>query len=195
MLKTKFNKPRITPDLIVREQLLNRLNAHKFLPFTLVIAPAGYGKSMIVSQWLESANEKNVWISLDNDHNDLRTFLKYFTEAILQLFPDSLKKLHAIINSSELPSVNSICEELINALDILEENYILVLDDYHMIQNEKIHKLISCLVKYPPENQHLVIISRTEPQFNFNELRHTQNIARVVECGSRERIFDTSGLL
>ena len=92
ILRTKLHRPPVTNDIITRTRIIDQLETNIDKPFSLVSAPAGYGKSMAVSQWLEHTEILFTWLSLDEDHNDLRTFLLYLQAAIEKLFPGSLEK-------------------------------------------------------------------------------------------------------
>jgi LuxR family maltose regulon positive regulatory protein len=170
MLRTKLHRPPITPDQVIRTQLIQKLEAHRHLPLTLVTAPAGYGKSIAISQWLEQTPVKSAWVSLDAEHNDLVVFLEYVLAAIEQIFPDQLTETSALLKAGTQPPLKVLAHSFINSLDHLEEEFILALDDYHLIGNDQIHSLINELLAYPPENLHLVILTRWDPSLNIRSL-------------------------
>ena len=91
-LRTKLHRPPVAEDHLHRKRLLERLNKHIHRPLTLVSAPAGYGKSTLVSCWLEACDIPSAWISLDETDNDLRMFLVYFLAAVQRIFPDDLRE-------------------------------------------------------------------------------------------------------
>ena len=93
MLRAKIQRPALTPELIIRGELLEGLNNNLYKPLTLVSAPAGFGKSMLISQWIEQNNLNNAWIALDKDQDDLRTFLSTTINAIHMVFPGKHEKL------------------------------------------------------------------------------------------------------
>ena len=82
VIGTKLNPPMVTSDLVFREDLVDKLEQNRYKPLTLVSAPTGYGKSVLVSQWLETTKATSIWISLDEDHNDLRIFLEYLAAGL-----------------------------------------------------------------------------------------------------------------
>ena len=94
---TKLNRPTIASNHLHRQRLLDRLNRHRNRPLTLVSAPAGYGKSMLVSDWLETCDIPGAWISLDENDNDLRAFTTYFIAAVENLFPGACRKTQTMI--------------------------------------------------------------------------------------------------
>ena len=179
MLRTKIQQPTLTPELITRKHLIEGLNQNLYKPLTLVSAPAGYGKSMLISQWIEQSKIKAAWISLDEDHNDLHTFLSINIDAIQYVLPGALEKIQFLLNSSVLPRNEVLFEELVNGLDDLEENLVIVLDDYHLIKNHEIHDLVNSYLQFPPENIHLVISTRRDPPLLINQMRLYNRIFEI----------------
>jgi LuxR family maltose regulon positive regulatory protein len=171
ILKTKLYRPPISDDSVLRTEILESLNSHVELPLTLVSAPAGYGKSYTISQWIENLQAKHAWISLDSDHNNLRTFLEYFVAGIRLAYPEALGSLSSYLAGVKLPPIQEMAYDLINELDGIEDQFIIVLDDYHKIKNEQIHELLNTLVQFPPQNTHLVLITRIDPPLKLNHLR------------------------
>ncbi|WP_297705097.1 hypothetical protein [uncultured Eudoraea sp.] len=98
---------------------------------SLVSAPAGYGKSQTVSQWLQETTATSCWISLDEEDNDLRVFLTYVVAALHTAVPNSVPLTETISTAGELPPIKTIAHTLINELDKIDKAVILVLDDYH----------------------------------------------------------------
>jgi LuxR family maltose regulon positive regulatory protein len=137
----------------------------------LVSAPAGYGKSYLVSCWLTECNIPFGWVSLGHEDNDLRKFLEYLTAAIENAAPGGLEKTNVILKAVELPPLQEVINTLINELDEIEKEFVLVLDDYYYIRQPEIHKLISGLLQYPPDNMHLCIITRQDPPLKIGSLR------------------------
>ena len=89
ILYTKLHQPPVTDDYVIRTNLINELENNLNKPLSLLSAPAGYGKSTLVSQWLENTSALHTWISLDEEHNDLQSFLLYLCAAIEKIFADS----------------------------------------------------------------------------------------------------------
>ncbi len=138
ILRTKLHKPSVVTDHLTRQHLLDRLNQHRQRPLTLVSAPAGYGKSLLVSHWLETCDIPSGWISLDEDDNDLRTFTAYFIAAVERLFPEACRKTQMMIDSPNPPQPKELSYSLLNELDQIEQPYFLALDDYHHIVKEPV---------------------------------------------------------
>lgn len=120
LIRTKLHRPRLGGDLVPRPQLLAHLECHRQRPLTLISAPAGYGKTSLISSWLENSEWPSAWLSLDEYDDDLAVFLNYVIVAIHTLFPESLRETLALLNAPELPTLRVLAASLINELDQLE---------------------------------------------------------------------------
>ena len=123
LMRTKLHRPPVAKDHLHRQHLLDRLNRNLHRPLTLVSAPAGYGKSTLVSCWLEACDIPSAWVSLDENDNDLRMFLAYFLTAVQRIFPDAARKTQALLNLNDLPPLSVLARGLINELDQID-NYV-----------------------------------------------------------------------
>ncbi len=179
ILRTKLRRPRGTGDLVRRPRLEQALDDGLNYPLTLVAAPTGFGKSTLVSTWLKSCSLPHAWISFDEADNDLGVFLAYLLGAMQSLFPDALPETRAFLTGMRLPIVSVIASKLINELDEIGRDFILVLDDYHVIREHPIHELVSLLLQYPPQGMHLVIVTRLEPQLSLGLLRARNQVTEI----------------
>ena len=170
-LRTKLHRPPVAEDHLHRRHLLERLNKRIHRPLTLVSAPAGYGKSTLLSCWLEGSEIPAAWLSLDDTDNDLHLFLSYLLAAVQTVSPAAGKKIQAMLNAPELPPHSILNNILINELDQIEQAFIICLDDYHVIQNTAIHDLFIEILKHPPQAMHLVLASRMDPPLPLASLR------------------------
>lgn len=171
IIHTKLHRPPVPSDLVVREQLIDRLNKRLNRPLSLVCAPAGYGKSTLVSSWLETCDLPTVWLSLDEGDNDLHLFLSYFLTAIQTIYPKVGHELQAVLKGQELPSVAFLIGRLVNELDKIDTPFVLAMDDYHVIQNNAVHEIFKGILKHPPQTMHLVLVSRIDPPLPLTNLR------------------------
>ena len=187
ILVTKLFRPKLSSDCIARTAIIDELERNIHKPLSLISAGAGYGKSVTVSQWLERTKALFTWVSLDEEHNDLRTFLFYIHAAVEKIFPGATASTNVLLNAPLLPPINVIAHSLINELDAIHHEFILVLDDYHRINNKSIHSLIDELLRFPPENMHLCIITRKDPPLRINSflLRN-----RMTEIRMSDLSFD-----
>ena len=171
ILYTKLHRPPVLEDIIIRTEIVEQLEKNLDNPLSLICAPAGYGKSILVSQWLEQTRARYTWVSLDEELNELRIFLFYIRAAIEKLFPLALEKTGVLLQAVELPTIRVLAHTLLNELDQIKEDFILVLDDYHMIHEESIHRLIDEILRFPPEHMHLTILTRRDPSLRISMLR------------------------
>ena len=179
LLKTKLYCPPLSPGLIQRPRLSEYLELNFQRPQTLIAAPAGYGKSVLASSWVQSNAHPFAWISLDENDNDLRAFLAYLVAAIQMPFPDTLPDTALLLNAARLPAVPVLARTLVNELDLIPERFILVLDDYHHIDAAPIHEFLVELLRYPLENLHLLLLSRTDPPFDLLYLQSRQQMGAL----------------
>ena len=180
ILRTKLYPPKTVNDHVHRVRLLEKLNNnYQKNALTLVSAPAGYGKSYLVSCWLNESKIPYGWISLSEDDNDLRTFLEYLVAAVEKVSPEKLEKTSDLLQAAELPPVSVILNLLINELDEIDKEFVLVLDDYHLIKEKEIHDLIDGLLQYPPDNMVLCIITRRDPPLKIGSLRAYNRMSEI----------------
>jgi len=163
LLRTRFYRPSLPSDLVDRPRLTDQLDCSSDRPLTLVTAPAGYGKSILVSAWLSTCERPSAWLSLDETVDDLGVFLAYFVAAIQAIFPGTLRQTQTLLTAISLPPLGVLAGSLINELDELEHDFVMVLDDYHTIHQQEIHDLVTALLRPPAQRMHLVLITRKDP--------------------------------
>ncbi len=171
LLQTKLNRLPLRDDLVHRERLLKKLAQGSNHRLVLVSAPAGYGKSVLISQWLESAQKPSTWLSLDTEDNELVVFVQYVVAAVQKLFPQACCSTIALLESPAPTLTMALSKSLVNELDRISSPFILVLDDYHRIHSRAVHELLSQLLKYPPRPLKLVILTRRDPPLPLKTLR------------------------
>lgn len=179
LIRTKLHQPPIHANDIHRQHLLDHLDQRLQRPLTLVVAPAGYGKTSLVSCWLDASSSPNTWVSLDKSDNDLRLFLNYFLAAVQTMFPEAGQETLAMANALTLPPISVLAGSLINALDRIEIPFILVLDDFHLINDESVLDLISQLLRHPPQALHLVLIGRRDPYLPIATMRAKRQLGEI----------------
>ena len=148
---------------------------------TLVTAPAGYGKSILVSAWLNTCERPGAWLSLDETIDDLGVFLAYFVTAIQTVFPSALRRTQTLLAGISLPPIGVMTASLINELDEIERDFVLALDDFHTIHRPEIHDLLIALLQPPAKHMHLVLITRRDPPLPQSVLlaRHQMTEVRL----------------
>ena len=177
LLRTKLYVPRLASDLIERSHLLAHLDRGLNRKLTLVSAPAGYGKTTLIVQWLRNLQSADpdfqnriAWLSLDKQDDDLLRFLNYFAAAIQTIFPAACSQTANMDQLSHLPPLDFITTTLINELAELPEDFVMVLDDYYLITDGTINQLLTKLLDHLPLQMHLVITTRIEPPLPLAKL-------------------------
>ena len=179
LLRIKTFIPKLRNDLISRPRLIKKLNDAYDKKLIIVNAPAGYGKSTLVADWINQSKKLGAWIQLCEDDNDFGQFLSYIVLALKQLKNNVLDSILALIHSPQPPSSKILVNNLLNDLSYLNENTTLVLDDYHLITDEKIHEALSYLIQNLPEKLQILIISRAELPFAISSLRGRNQILEI----------------
>lgn len=178
-LKTKFHIPLWRTDSVSRPRLIERLQTglNESRKLTLVSAPAGYGKTTLAAEWIQTIlNEDKTriqvaWLSLDEGENDPTRFLGYVVSA-LQTIDETLGQgASGLLSMPQLPPLSVILDELINDLTELEQPIILFLDDYHVINNSKLHEALEYFIEHQPCCLHLAITTREDPPFALGRMR------------------------
>jgi LuxR family maltose regulon positive regulatory protein len=183
LIYSKLNRPAVVVNYVDRPHLIAKLDQGLQRPLTLVSAPAGFGKSVLVSAWLEASSRPSAWVSLDKGDNDLRLFLSYFLTAIQSCsgteFSDAGRETLAMVNALTLPPLSVLAGTLINEIDRIEKPFILALDDFQLIKDESVLELIAQLLYHPPKPMHLVLISRRDPPLPISSMR-AKNLMQEV---------------
>lgn len=171
LLNTRLLVPPLRANLIARPRLTARLDEALKLGqrLSLVCARAGAGKSTLVSEWLHGQSQPGAWLTLDRYIDKPSQFCRYLAAAVEQAgVPASLQ---VMLDEQPFPPAETLLTDWINALNASGFPFVLVLDDYHLIQNEWIHQAVGFLIEYGPPHMHLVLISRVEPPLPLAHLR------------------------
>ncbi len=171
VLKTKLYAPSIRSNQVSRLRLIERLNEGLERKLTLISAPAGFGKTTLVSEWVAGCKRPVAWLSLDEGDSDLVRFLSYLVAALQTIKAGIGAGVLAALQSLQLPSPESILTTLINEITTIPTSFILVLDDDHMIDSEPIDHALTFLLAHLPPHMHLVIASREDPSLPLARLR------------------------
>jgi len=180
LAETKFSRPEMNKFLIHRQSLHLRLNEALFCKYTMVTAPAGYGKTSAVLDWLEASGQKAAWLSLDLRDNDPVVFWRYVCYALDEISSIS-KETDYILSSFDLLQANIQINIMIDCLSAVPADFFLVLDDLHLITEPSILKGLSCLIEYMPPQMHLILISRTEPDLDLAKDKIKWQIQQIDE--------------
>jgi LuxR family maltose regulon positive regulatory protein len=173
LLVTKLYTPLARKNLVQRQRLIQLLNDawQQDKKLALISASAGYGKTTLVTEWLRGLQTDSAWLSLDETDNDPARFLAYLIAA-LQIIDNSIGgKTQVMLQSPQPLPPEVVLTSLINEIALTPQPFILVLDDYHLIQTLPIHKQLDFLVEHLPPQMHLVIITREDPPLPISRLR------------------------
>ncbi|MFC2054994.1 LuxR C-terminal-related transcriptional regulator [Chloroflexota bacterium] len=179
LINTKFRIPRVSSDLVPRSHLIKRLNDGLNRKLTIVSAPAGYGKTTLLSQWLADSLHPVSWLSLDENDNDPIAFLRYFVAAVQTIFPAAGQASLSMLEAPQKPSLEHITSTLINELAEQDRPFLLVLDDFHTVSDSEVHQLMDTLITYMPSEMHLVMASRKDFPFPLVRLRIGREMTEI----------------
>jgi LuxR family maltose regulon positive regulatory protein len=186
ILVTKLFLPVSRPELVLRPRLIERLNGGLHRKLTLVSAPAGFGKTTLVTEWLQTLREASpeiaiTWLSLDEGDNDPTRFLTYFIAALNRI--DGLDTLEEeaqpLLRSAQSPPPEAVMTALINVITKTTGKIILVLDDYHLIETQTVHNALIFLLNNMPPQLHLVITTREDPLLPLARLRARSQLTEL----------------
>lgn len=186
LLATKLYVPRARRRLVARPALLSRLDAGMTGDLTLVSAPAGFGKTTLVAAWAGASQRPVAWLSLDAADNDPSRFLGYLVAALRTVDPRLGADLLAALQSLRPVDSAASLTGLLNEITAREEPLALVLDDYHLIEDEAVHAAVRFLIDNMPAQMHLVICTREDPPWPLGRLRAG---GRVREIRGRDLRF------
>src|SRR5438067_351359 len=162
ILATKLYIPPLRPHVVIRPRLLERLNAGLHRKLTLISAPAGFGKTTLVSDWLTGCHRPAAWLSLDEGDNDPARFLTYFVGALQTIEPNLGAGIASALQSPQPPPTESILTALLNDLTTIPNQVVLILDDYHVIGAKAVDLALTFLLEHLPPQLHLVITTRED---------------------------------
>jgi LuxR family transcriptional regulator, maltose regulon positive regulatory protein len=177
LLQTKLYLPRSRPGLVPRARLIGRLDQAIEGKLTVVCAPAGFGKTTLLGQWLASS-KRAAWLSLDQSDNEPTLFWAYFIAALQTVHPELGKNTLSLLRSPQSLPVETLLGLLLNEVSVHEQHSVLVLD-YHRIDAQPIHQAIGFLVDHLPPQLHLVIASRADPSLPLSRLRARGQLAEL----------------
>ncbi len=192
LLHTKLHRPAVGNDYVPRPRLLERLDRNPNRALTLVAAPAGFGKTTLISEWLTTQKKPTAWLSIDENDNSLPVFIGYLVSAIQSIFTDAFPETEALLHASHLAPADALTVTFINEVARLPKNFIMALDDYHHIHDEAIHRFMLRLIRQRPRRLHLVLITRINPPFPLSSMRTAP--LQVLEIRMRDLRFTAEEL-
>jgi len=199
LISTRLSRPPVRPEWITRSRLLDRLDEAREHRLTLLSAPPGFGKTVLVTHWLEKHAQPAAWLSLDPFDSDPESFVRYFVAAIEGASSLRFPETGALLATRQAPPFAYLCDVLVSELAEIEEPLWVVLDDYHTVVSEDVHRLLERLVPALSSALHLVVLTRRDPRLPLGnwraqgwlmelrgrDLRFTPDEARSFFAGGR----------
>jgi LuxR family maltose regulon positive regulatory protein len=179
LLTTKLYIPPVRPDWMPRPRLLERLNGGLDRKLTLISAPAGFGKTTLLSEWTQQSAHPIAWVSLDTGDNDPARFWAYSIAALQTIHKGIGESALAVLQSPQLPSMEGLLIGLLNEIAQVSAPMVLVLDDLHVIADRAVHDGLTFLLDNLPPQMHLIISSRADPPWPLARLRACREIAEM----------------
>jgi LuxR family transcriptional regulator, maltose regulon positive regulatory protein len=197
ILATKLYIPPPRPKVVQRAHLIQRLNeALRYTPgVTLISAPAGFGKTTLVSEWVADCDRPAAWLALDNGDNDPARFLAYLIAALQTIAPNLGANLLAMLQAPQPPPTESILTDLLNEIITIPNNFVIVLDDYHVIDSKPVDQVITFLLEHQPPQLHLVIVTREDPTLPLARLRASGQMTELRAADLRFTLTEASEFL
>jgi len=191
MLLTKLHIPSAGNNIVHRSEIYEKLNTGLYRKLILISAPAGFGKTTAVCDWINLNKIPAAWFSLDDGDNDLSDFLIYVISGIQSIHKEFGQNILKLLNSPNRPSVESLASLLINEILNISKNFLLVLDDFHLIKSNEVLKLVTYLLEHIPGNIHIVILTRSDPALSVSRLRSQH---QLVELRSSDLSFSANDI-
>ena len=182
LLTTKLFVPSRGANLVSRPSLIQRLNDGLHRKLTLISAPAGFGKTTLVTEWLSGVDYPHAWLSLDEEDNDPARFFAYLLAALQNIAPQIGQMAQAMLQSPQPSPPEVLLASLINDIAAVPEPFILVLDDYHLIHALPIHQQLAFLLEHQPPLMHLVIATREDPPLPLARLRARGQVTDIRQA-------------
>jgi LuxR family transcriptional regulator, maltose regulon positive regulatory protein len=191
LLATKLHVPWPTPGLVPRPRLTDTLDEGLGRGLLLVCAPAGYGKTVLLADWVRRAHPAVAWLSLDGADNDPARFWRHGLAALDQVRPGLAERVEPVLGPPAPTSYTALVTVLINDMTAGPgaDDAVLVLDDYHLIESAAVHQSVAFLIEHRPPDLHLVLASRSDPPLPLARLRGR---AQLTELRAADLRFTTS---
>ena len=163
LIKTKLKPPRLRQNLVLRKMLVDKLHQVSLHKLTLVTAPAGFGKTTLVTQWVSKNLLPTAWLSLNERDNDAVVFWSYFIHALKEVHPELGRQSLDLLHSPNFHLLEKILTILINEINQYTDDFSIILDDFHVISDAGIHSSLKYLLDHLPPQLHICIVSRKTP--------------------------------
>lgn len=195
LLHTKLHPPPVREKQVARKRLLEKLDAALQQRLTLVCAPAGYGKTTLLSQWVERRKEPTGWVSLDRSDNDPAQFLRYFFAAIQRIDARAEAPAPKMLPAPGAFSGLAVWMPLVNQIATSEKQFIVILDDYQEVEERAVHEALDYFIERMPDNMHLILATRADPPLSLPRLRARGHLSELRLSDLRFSAEETNNFL
>jgi LuxR family maltose regulon positive regulatory protein len=197
LLTTKIQVPPLPPKTVRRARLLEALDRglQPNMRLTLISAPAGYGKTTLLSEWSRLCGVEVTWVSLDELDNDIARFIGQMAAALQKIEPDAGEATAQAFQSPRTPPLDSVLIPLLNNMSAIQNPFVLVFDDYHLIQAQPIHDALVFLLERLPSQVHIAVATRIDPPFPLGRLRGRGQLTELRAADLRFTLEETTAFL
>jgi LuxR family maltose regulon positive regulatory protein len=195
LLSTKLFIPKPRPDLVSRPRLIKQLNDSLLRKLTLISAPAGFGKTTLISEWIAVCKRPVAWLSLDKEDSDPRRFLTYLVVALQTVSAEVGEEVLGMLQTTQSPPTELILTNLLNEIATISDDFCLVLDDYHVIDAKLIDHVLNFLLERSPPQMHLVITTREDPNLPLARFRARGQLNEIRVVDLRFTHSEAAGFL
>jgi LuxR family maltose regulon positive regulatory protein len=182
LLETKLHGPRLRRGLVARPRLIERMSRGAEAKLTLISAPAGFGKTTLLAEWLAAApggERSAAWLSLDQDDNEPGTFWSYLVAALQTVAPGVGATALSLLQGPQPPPIETVLATVLNELGAVPNDLVLVLDDYHVVDAHDINDGMAFLLEHLPPQIHLVLMTRADPALPLARLRARGELVQI----------------
>jgi len=179
LIQTKLNRPATGTNSVERTRLLSRLDEALKRRATLISAPAGYGKTTLVLQWLDHRRMPAAWFAVDETDSDPDRFLSYVVAAVRTVVSEFGSDIERLLSAPQLPPPEHLADAMVNELAALEQPLLIVLDDYHRFTSQTVNEIMTRVLQYLPEKLHVLLLTRKDPPLPLGLWRSRQWLAEL----------------
>lgn len=195
VLATKLYSPPLRAKAVLRPSLVARLNEGLQRKLTLISAPAGFGKTTLVSEWLASCGRPTAWLSLDDGDSEPARFLTYFIVALQTIAPELGARQLPALQAPQPPPAETVLANLLNEIAALPKPVILILDDYHAVDSKAVDEALTLLLERQPPQMHLVVATREDPRLPLARWRASNQLNELRAADLRFTLTEAADFL